>query len=135
MGETHLEAGRSLWGLCRKLCLVGRLVPLHPPAQAHLLLPRRPARLTEIFRINGGLTCSLLSITCLHTHTGCVVLCEHTDCCPHSSSLCFPNETSRINHINTSHRKEVAQPNDMDLANCELGFNGDIHIPMVFMND
>lgn len=51
---------------------------MHPIAQDHLLLPRKPVRSSETFSINGGVTRSLLSIRSLHTHRGCVESTERT---------------------------------------------------------
>ncbi|XP_071325988.1 phospholipid-transporting ATPase ID isoform X2 [Trachinotus anak] len=60
-----------------QLCLVGRvsrLAPVRPAVQAHPPLPRKPGRLSDTFITNGGVTCLLLSIRCLHTNSGCAFL-------------------------------------------------------------
>lgn len=130
-GETHLEAGRSLWAPCRKLCLVGGLAPPHPAAQACPLSPRKPARLSEALRINAEITpvrhvCTQVVFSCafLERHWA------HTDCYCALLSVSQLKLLLYIRSIQIIERR--AHPNDMDLASYELEFNDDIHVLMAY---
>lgn len=132
----------------RKLCSVGevlQLAPLHPAAQAHPVLPRKPARLCEISSRNGGVTCSLSDF---RTHRGCVESTKRiwtqgrviktllhyfkkTRNYTHSAALSV-SQLIQNKFIKSKSEEEVVHLNDMDSANFKLGFNGEIIVPTAY---